>query len=266
MYPQQYFALRPAFPRSNTVFVAMPFAEQFNARWHHVIQPAIEGQGLQPYRVDAGKVSDSILTEILKLISENRLVFCDISTIGYIGPQAIRNGNVLYELGLAHAVRQPQEVLLFRSDDDALTFDLSNVRVNKYHPDLDVEAARKQVAGALQDALREIDLRNAFAVEQVARQLDFTAWMVLLEASDCVLHPVIRTMGETLTRGPSVEAISRLLELGALTTEWAAITPESFEALKDLPREALVKYRVTPLGQAVQRVGRAYLKGPAGWV
>jgi len=60
MYPKNYFDLFPAFPRENSVFVAMSFAPQFQSRYDNVIKPAIEsvdheGSRLEPIRVDAKK-------------------------------------------------------------------------------------------------------------------------------------------------------------------------------------------------------------------
>jgi hypothetical protein len=48
----------------------MSFAPQFANRWVRVIEPAIkrievDGTTLDPYRVDARRVSDSILTDVL---------------------------------------------------------------------------------------------------------------------------------------------------------------------------------------------------------
>ena len=129
MYPAHLFELFPPFPRDERVFVAMSFDPALRLRWTNVIEPAVREAGLEPFRVDASKVSDSILTEILQGIARARLILADISSVG-----GVRNANVLYEVGMAHAARQPQEVLLFRSDSDRLLFDVSNVRVNAFHP------------------------------------------------------------------------------------------------------------------------------------
>ena len=60
-------------------------------------------------------------------ITSSRLFLADVTSIGKRDDVPIRNGNVMYEIGLAHAVRLPEEVLLFRSDSDRLLFDLANV-------------------------------------------------------------------------------------------------------------------------------------------
>ena len=102
-----------------------------------------------PRRVDAHVVSDSLLTKILDGIARCRVFLADISAIGTVGGRPVRNANVLYEVGLAHSVRLPEEVLLFRSDDQQLLFDVANVRVNRYDPDADAGGAREQVARSL---------------------------------------------------------------------------------------------------------------------
>src|SRR5688572_24479525 len=132
MYPAAFFGLFPPFPRTDQVFVAMSFAPQFDARWRDVIQPAIRRISAnnirqEPRRVDASIVGDSILTEILQGVSQSRLVFADITSRNHLGAEPVRNANVMYEVGLAHAVRLPEEVLLFRSDADPLLFDVAQV-------------------------------------------------------------------------------------------------------------------------------------------
>ena len=114
MYPLNFFNLFPPFPRENTIFVAMDFDNRFDNRWEKVIKPAIENttheeKPLKSYRVDMGKGSDSILTEILLGISRCQLFFADLTTMGYLEKKAIRNGNVMYKIGIVQAVRLPEE-------------------------------------------------------------------------------------------------------------------------------------------------------------
>ena len=150
MYPNQYFSLFPPFPHRDKVFVAMSFDDKFNRRWEDVIVPAVSsievaGVQLQPHRVDTRRISDSILTEILDGISNDKLVLADVTTESHIASQPIRNGNVMYEVGIAHAIRLPEEVLLFRSDSDKVLFDIANVRLNSYDPDGSRNEAREAI-------------------------------------------------------------------------------------------------------------------------
>lgn len=119
MYPQTYLSLFPAFPRSSQAFVAMSLADSFLPRWERVLRPALgrissHGVPLVPFRVDISKSSDAILTEILQAISDSTVIVADLTAVGSLGDRPVRNSNVLYEVGLAHACRRPEEVVLFR--------------------------------------------------------------------------------------------------------------------------------------------------------
>jgi hypothetical protein len=212
--------------------------------------------------VDAWRVSDSILTDVLNGISTARVIFADISSIGANDGRAIRNGNVMYEVGLAHAARQPEEVVLFRSDNDPLLFDLSNVRVNKYDPDNNPEAAREQICAAIIEAVKETDLRKSIAVKQVAAALDFTCWSILIETKDdFIVHPVVRSMRDAASQAPVLSAISRLLELNVIQAEWVDITPETWAQISSGPPERAVNYKLTEFGVAVRTIAREKLRG-----
>ena len=173
MYPADIFSLFPPFPRRNRVFVAMSFDEQFEARWNEVLKPGIEdnewqNETLEAHRVDLTKKSDSIITEIVQEIAECRIVLADLSTIGYLDKEnrkPIRNSNVMYEVGLAHAARRPEEVSLLRSDHDSLDFDIAGVRVHRYNP-CEIGVARKQVGELVSEALKSVDLQQSIAVKK----------------------------------------------------------------------------------------------------
>jgi hypothetical protein len=68
-----------------------------------------------------------------------------------------RNGNVMYEVGLAIACRQPVEVILVRDDERPLLFDISHIPVLRFDPN-DVDRSSKVVRSTLVDRMRERDL------------------------------------------------------------------------------------------------------------
>lgn len=257
MYPSQFFSLFPPFPRDEKVFVAMSFDHRFDARWEKVIVPAIgrievNGKPLEAHRVDARRVSDSILTEILTGISNARLVLADISTVTYADGKPIRSSNAMYEVGLAHAVRLPEEVLLFRSDSDHLLFDVANVRVNHYDPENQPDEAQEIMGVAVIDAIKELDLRRNLTVERAVTSLSFRDWLILFQiASGKVNHPVTRTMGDALSHASTVAAISRLLDMGILQTDYVSVTPELFSESTTKPIEEMIRYKITPFGEVV---------------
>lgn len=134
MHPQTYLKTFWRLELQPQVFVAMSFAPEYDTRFKQVIDPAIrslviEGRPLEPYRVDTSKSGDSILTDISDGIAHSRLVLADISSVGKdsVTGQPYRNGNVMYEVGIALACRQPSEVLLVRDDHDKFLFDVSTV-------------------------------------------------------------------------------------------------------------------------------------------
>ncbi len=262
MYPANYFGLFPPFPREETVFVAMSFDPRFTHRWSEVIGPAIRnvqvsGKDLEPLRVDASRISESILTEILSGITNSRVVLADVTTLSHLEGRPVRNGNVMYEVGIAHAVRLPEEVLLFRSDSDSLLFDVANVRVNHYAPDERPEEAKSLISDSIVAALRELDLRRHLAVGRAAESLDFPSWWLLAEtqSGQAVTHPEMRTMGQALGNASRAAAISRLLDLGAIRTSYLTLTPERYAEIKDSSDTHILTYECTEFGVAVFHEG-----------
>ncbi len=240
----------------------MSFDPRFTHRWSEVIGPAIRnvqvnGKNLEPLRVDASRISESILTEILSGITNSRVVLADVTTLSHLEGRPVRNGNVMYEVGIAHAVRLPEEVLLFRSDSDPLLFDVANVRVNHYAPDEQPEEAKSLISDSIIAALRELDLRRHLAVRRAAESLDFPSWWLLAETQSGrgVTHPEMRTMGQVVGNASRAAAIGRLLELGAIRTSYLALTPERYAEVKDSSDVPILTYERTEFGAAVFQEG-----------
>jgi hypothetical protein len=261
MYPAHAAALFRPFPETSHAFVAMSFAEALRPRWELVIAPGLRDAGLDPIRVDVRRVSNSILTEILDGICRARLVFADVSSV-----DGVRNGNVMYELGIAHALRQPEEVILFRSDKDPLLFDLANVRVNSYDPDGDPAKSRAEVAAAASDALREVDLAKSITVDRAIEVLDDAMLVALLDflSNPAAFQPhVDRTVGDILGRASRRAAIARLLEVGILKTRLIPIEPNMMDAPMEKALPTIQVYEMTSLGMTVlKRVSQQLMGGP----
>lgn len=106
----------------DSCFVVMPFADPIGGYYNSVYQPAIEKAKLKAARADAdiygtGKIVDQIWSGI----NSARVLVAELTG---------RNANVLYELGLAHALHKP--VVLVCSNEDDVPFDLRHVRVIYY--------------------------------------------------------------------------------------------------------------------------------------
>ena len=116
------------------IFVAMSFDPRHDTRFNNVFKPAIEGitfnnVALHPNRVDLSRTGDSILTDIMNGIAHAHMVLADVSSVGFDKDSGApyRNGNVMYEVGLALACRQPVEVLIVRDDTHPCLFDVSTI-------------------------------------------------------------------------------------------------------------------------------------------
>ncbi|MEO7862940.1 MAG: hypothetical protein ABIU05_21375, partial [Nitrospirales bacterium] len=163
MHPNLYLR---TFWRSNfqpSIFVAMSFAGAFERRFTEIIEPAIQevtyhGTQLSASRVDLSKTGDSILTDIIDGIAHAVMVLADVSVIGNDAKtgETYRNGNVMYEVGLAIASRQSAEVLLIRDDKSPFLFDVSTVP-HKHIDFSEPTAARSILRSEIEARLREVD-------------------------------------------------------------------------------------------------------------
>lgn len=108
---------------TNSCFVAMPFHPLFEAQYERVIKPAIEEAGLACIRGDEIYTHQAIVQDIWHSMRRARLIVAELSG---------RNPNVMYEIGLAHAIGKPI-VLLTRNEDD-VPFDLRALRYVYYDP------------------------------------------------------------------------------------------------------------------------------------
>jgi hypothetical protein len=165
----------------NEIFVAMSFDKKYDFRWEKIYLPAIQGEpihglNLKAVRVDIRKSGDSIISEINNGIAHSQLVLADISITDEINTNGertgFRNGNVMFEVGLAMAVRQPVEVILIRDDDAKLLFDLSHIPVATFNPH-DIDASISLIRSIISDRLSERqlmkDLRFTRAIESLGQ-------------------------------------------------------------------------------------------------
>ena len=177
MHPNTYLKTFWRMDLRPQVFVAMSFSDKYKERYEKVIEPAIRSvslgsEKLEPYRVDISQSGDSILTSISDGIAHSRLVLADVSSIGNdsVSGDTYRNGNVMYEVGIALASRQPADVLLLRDDHDKFLFDVSTIP----HVTIifsDVENAKLQLSNLLAARLNEQNFVNDARVQLALESL-----------------------------------------------------------------------------------------------
>lgn len=247
MYPRQFLDNFWSPEIRSQVFVAMSFDKKFDPIYNEVIAPACSIDcNLQPIRVDYEKGGDSIITKILDEIAHSKLIIAEISTLREDDPRS-RNGNVMWEVGVAHAFRQCDEVILLRKDDNRLLFDIGPIRVHKYN-DKDLKGARKELAQIIKDRLDSIEYQKSMLVDRVLRELDPGALSALL--GQVPYFNTIQTFEVRPTMG-NQQIWPKLFELGIVAFAFDAINKETIERLKKGDMTAFNKYRVTPFGKAV---------------
>lgn len=127
----------------------MPFSREWSDEVYRILVSTCKAAGVQATRGDDLFTPTDILDDIWQAINAADFVIADITG---------RNPNVLYELGLAHALAKP--VLILSRDAQDIPIDLSTRRVILYgHTEREwtAELAGK-AAKAITDILDTYDL------------------------------------------------------------------------------------------------------------
>lgn len=104
-----------------SVFVIMPFREPFNSYYTSLVKPAIESAGGVAIRADDIFKPNAFLQTIWTCILDARLLVAEMTGM---------NANVLYELGLAHAINKP--VIMITQSMDHIPADLRHINAIVY--------------------------------------------------------------------------------------------------------------------------------------
>lgn len=115
------FFIRKHSPKNGVCFVLMPFEEGMTAVYEHGIKPLVESLGLTCRRADEIYSAQGILGDVWEAIQTAEIVIADLTG---------KNPNVMYELGLSHAVWK--KVILLSQNKDDVPFDLKAWRVLWY--------------------------------------------------------------------------------------------------------------------------------------
>jgi hypothetical protein len=111
--------------RPSHCFYLCPFREPFDTVYRDHVKSVVEAQGFSIERVDEVYGTNPIIDDIWVGINASALVIADLTT---------RNGNVMYEVGLAHTVGKP--VIMLTQTIEDVPFDLRHYRciVYEYTP------------------------------------------------------------------------------------------------------------------------------------
>lgn len=216
MYPNLFLK---TFWRMNfmpQVFVAMSFDPRYDKRWHEIYIPAISslesnGENLKPFRVDISKTGESIITEIIDGISHSQLILADVSVVGFDSKtnEYFRNGNVMYEVGLALACRNSTDILIVLDDKNPLLFDTSTIP-HLYLDFTNADTVIHILRNALQERLREQSFQNDGRVQLAMKKITKHEALILFLYSNKIPDGFFK---ESLNTMP-IEYTEKLIEKG----------------------------------------------------
>ena len=123
----------------------MPFADETaNHVYESIVKPLCSDLGYDVVRADEYATTKVIYDEIVQSIQDAAIVIVDISGM---------NPNVMYELGIAHAFRQPSTIILTYDKADSIPFDIKHFRINVYENSI---RGGKKLETKLRDTIKTI--------------------------------------------------------------------------------------------------------------
>lgn len=140
-------------PDADVAFVLTPFREPFNKYYATIIRPAIQSTGLTPLRADEIYAPTEIIKDIWAAINNAKVIIAELTT---------RNPNVMYELGLSHALNRP--VIMISQSMDDVPFDLRSLRCILYdttEPDW-ANKLRSDIASFIASVLKGHNYKGPF--------------------------------------------------------------------------------------------------------
>jgi nucleoside 2-deoxyribosyltransferase len=154
----------------NSCFVIMPFSPTYQTEYDRIIQPAVEAAGLACIRADEIYSRPQITADIWKSLRSARIVIAELTG---------RNTNVLYEVGLAHALGKT--VIIITRNEDDVPFDLKALRYLYYNTDDPSwgENLKEALANMLQKLLKETHYGTVFEDIAVVGKTEYEEQKVL---------------------------------------------------------------------------------------
>jgi hypothetical protein len=103
-------------------FVIMPFKQEYRELYDNFISKLLIDKGLKTKRADEIFGNRPIIADIIENIQKSRLIVAFVTEI---------NPNVLYEIGVAHAINK--DVIILTPNVEKLPFDIRHLRCIQYY-------------------------------------------------------------------------------------------------------------------------------------
>lgn len=104
-----------------SVFIIMPFTEEWSDDLYSILKDTCIACNVTLTRADEILGSQFIYNDIITYIKNSNIIIADVS---------VRNANVFYELGFAHALEK--NVILIHQPNSPLPFDIAHIRYIEY--------------------------------------------------------------------------------------------------------------------------------------
>ncbi len=170
MYAKFFFERFWEGEQKNELFICMPFHVSFDGKFDKINIGAKKVGFDKAVRVKEDCDANVITDKIFDGIANSKMLLFDLSD----DPKSPENSkqanvNVLYELGIANAIREPQDILLIReSSSGKIPFDVSGMTINEHQGDLTTE----WLADELKTALENQEWHKSKRVQAAAKSID----------------------------------------------------------------------------------------------
>lgn len=206
MYPKHFFERFWEGEQKNQLFVGMPFDESVDTNFNIVDNSAKLIGFEKAFRVGIETEANSINDRIFDAIANSKMLLFDLSDDNRTKEI---NNNVIYELGIANAIREPFDVVLIRKKTEnklKLPFDIQGLHINFFEDKITEEFIKEKIASAMQNqqwhkskrissAIESLDENGLFLMNQIGRRpkgynhfnssnLDYNQKMSLLRLVD----------------------------------------------------------------------------------
>jgi len=133
MYAKFYFERFWEGDQKNHLFVCMPFHDSFDSRFRDIIEPSAKQAGFdEAIRIKGDISSDVIISKIWDGIANSMMILIDLTDDPKYPESPHVNGNVLYEAGAAHAMREPSSIVMIRDQSpESADFDIKGLTINQ---------------------------------------------------------------------------------------------------------------------------------------
>ncbi len=186
-------------PERSTCFVVMPFGEPFDSYYRQIISPAIVSNKLVVVRGDDINHPGPIMEQIWNEISVSRLCVAELTG---------HNPNVMYELGLAHALGKPVVQIAQNATD--LPFDLRHLRSVVYNTNKACwdKLLTNNLSEMIRSVLSDPDSSNVFRNSNVNM---FGFFKVDVPDTNIVMGTISHSLMASLPLDNSIKYLIRLI-------------------------------------------------------